>query len=195
MPKGTAVKYCAGGGLAGPEIGVGVVHLHRAGAHGIEAFEGRDQFTGTEHLDVEAAIRHLADALGQVGRAAGAVHVERRALAVGAGHLPVEAGRLRVGDDGGTEHAAGNGGAGEELAADQGHGGTPVWGVENETRPFVRRRVEPFASPVPCAVGVQVLDLNDALDLIRWHACGFGACGRAPLVQPWMPNVGCDGPR
>jgi hypothetical protein len=42
-------------GLAGPEVAVGVVHLHRAGAHRVEAFEGGHQFAGAEDLDVQPA--------------------------------------------------------------------------------------------------------------------------------------------
>jgi hypothetical protein len=91
--EGHGGEVLRGEGLAGPEVAVGVVHLHRAGAHRVEAFEGRDQLAGAEDLDVQPAARHLADALGQVGGRARAVHVERRALAVGRGHLPVEASR------------------------------------------------------------------------------------------------------
>jgi hypothetical protein len=88
--EGHGGEVLRGEGLAGPEVAVGVVHLHRAGTHRIEALERRDQLAGAEDLDVQPPARHLADALGQVGGRARAVHVEGRALAVGAGHLPVE---------------------------------------------------------------------------------------------------------
>ena len=103
-PNGTAREVLRGEGLAGPEVAVGVVHLDRAGAHGVEAFERRNQFARAEDLDLQPPARHGLDAFGQVGGAARAVHVERRALAVGAGHLPAEA-LLRVRDGGRRQRA------------------------------------------------------------------------------------------
>ena len=79
-----------GEGLAGPEVAVGVVHLDGALRHGVEAFERRDQLAGGEMLDLEPALRHGVDHLDEVGRAAGALHVEGRAGAIGVGHLPAE---------------------------------------------------------------------------------------------------------
>ncbi len=51
-------EILAGEDLAGPEIGVGVVHLDGAGGHGVEALGGRDQFARAVELDLDAAARH-----------------------------------------------------------------------------------------------------------------------------------------
>ena len=70
-----------GEGLAGPEVGVGAVHLDGALRHRVEAFQRGDQLAGGEVLNLEPALRHGIDHLDEVGRAAGALHVEGSARA------------------------------------------------------------------------------------------------------------------
>lgn len=67
-----------------------MVHLNHAGTHGVKTLKGGNQLAGTENLDLQTPARHGFDTSGQVGGAAGPVHVEGRSLAVGAGHLPAE---------------------------------------------------------------------------------------------------------
>ena len=74
--------------LAGPEIGVGVVHLDGAGGHGIEAFVGGNQLASTVELDRQPLVGHRLDAGDEVFGAARAGGIERGVRAVGAGHLP-----------------------------------------------------------------------------------------------------------
>jgi hypothetical protein len=64
--------------LAGPEVGVGAVHLDGALGDGVEALERRDQLAGGEVLDLQPALRHRIDHLDEVGGAARPLHVERR---------------------------------------------------------------------------------------------------------------------
>ena len=110
-------------GLASPEVAVGVVHFHGAGAHGVKAFKGWDQLASAKHLNVQATVRHFSDSLSQVGRAAWAVHIKGRALAVSAGHLPVEDGAvLSLRDSRRNQRAACHGSTGEKLATDKRHG-------------------------------------------------------------------------
>src|SRR5690606_3333882 len=84
--------------FAGPEIGVGRVHLDRARAHGVEALKRWDQLARTEVLNFQAATRHLLDALGEIVGAARTGRIEGCTRRVRVGHAPAE--RLLSADDG-----------------------------------------------------------------------------------------------
>jgi len=123
--EGHGREVLGGKGLAGPEVAVRVVHLDGTGAHRIEALERGHQLARAEDLDVETPVGHVANAARQIGRAAGAVHVEGRALHIGAGHLPVET-SLRA-DDGrrrdGAQRAGSRSSTGQETTTTNlGHG-------------------------------------------------------------------------
>ncbi len=81
-----------GEALAGPEIGIGVVHFDCASRHRVEAFGGRDQLSGAVKLNLQTPTRHVLDALAQIFRAARAGRIKRGIRAVKTGHLPIERG-------------------------------------------------------------------------------------------------------
>ena len=69
-------------------------------------------------LDLQAPLRHGVDHLDEIGGAAGALHVEGRAGAIGVGHLPAE-GLGLGGDDMRGGHGGRRGGAGDETGLDE----------------------------------------------------------------------------
>jgi len=128
--EGHGGEELCGGDLAGPEEGVGGVHLDHAAGHRIEALQRRNQLAGGEVLDLQAPAGHFLHALAEVGRAARALHVEGRAGRIGVGHLPVEG----LAADRGTGYAAGTqcqacagceGARADEVASIERHGRSP----------------------------------------------------------------------
>ena len=81
-----------GEALAGPEIGIRIVHLDCTGRHRVETFGGRDQLASAVELDLQAPARHVLDAFAQVFCATRSGRIERGIRAVEARHLPVERG-------------------------------------------------------------------------------------------------------
>ena len=121
--EGHGGEVLRGEDLAGPEIGIGVVHLDRAGRARIEAGIGRDQLAGAVELNLDAAARHFVDALAQVLGAARAGRIEIGVGPVEAGHPPIEGG-LRL-DHGRGRNRAGGAGQGQFGEIATSHGSLP----------------------------------------------------------------------
>ncbi|MCY1554125.1 hypothetical protein D9M68_906750 [compost metagenome] len=64
-----------------------MAHLGGTARHRIEHFQCRHQLAGGVHLDLQAAVTHLLD---QLGEAFGAHAYAREILRPGGNHLPVE---------------------------------------------------------------------------------------------------------
>ena len=151
--EGNGGEILRGEALAGPEIGVGVVHLDGAGRHRVEAFRRRDQFARAVELDLEAAARHVVDALDQILGAARPGRIEGSVRAVEARHLPIERG-LRL-DDRGRGDRAGRACQSQFGEISTTHGNAPLClqppvykQVMGQFRPLLLRDiVQPFMPP------------------------------------------------